>query len=214
VYAPTGHGKSLLTVRGLVPRWRYVVTFDVKGDDPELRRAGQHVRRFPTPLQLVRDELGERNPDHRYRLHPGGLGKRATSAFDDAFRQVWRLGGRRRSQGAWTVNVDEARIVSDNLGMKKHLQTLLILGRSKGITCIVGSQAARFLPSECYDQPRWHALGPWRDKRTVDRFAEIGGDMDMLRTTLPTLQHTHSRREFLILGPEDYAVITSWSPRR
>jgi hypothetical protein len=213
VYAPTGHGKSVLTVRGLVPRWRWVLTFDVKGDDPELRRAGRRVRRFPSPWELAKEELGGTNPEHRYRLHPGGMGPRAQSAFDDAFRQIWRLGARRRARGAWTINIDEARILSDNLEMKRHIQTVLVLGRSKGITTIVGSQAARYLPSEAYDQPRWFALGPWRDKRTIDRFAEIGGDTDMIRATLPTLVHDRRRREFLILGPEDYAAITTWSPR-
>ena len=215
VYAPTGHGKSLLTTRGLLPRWRYVITFDVKGDDPELRdRAGKLVRSFPTRAKLARFELDEQNPDMRFRLNPGGMGASAIRAFDEAFREIWKLGATRKAQGAWTVNLDEARILADNMGMKKHLQTVLILGRSKGLTVISGSQAARYLPSECYDQPRWFAIGPFRDKRTVDRFAEIGGDIDMIRGVLPSLAHTKARREFLFLGPEDFTAITSWEGNR
>jgi hypothetical protein len=215
VYAPTGHGKSLLTVRGLLPRWRYVVTFDVKGDDPELvKGTGPRVRTFPRRAQLARYELDERNPQMHFRLNPGGMGASAIRAFDDAFRQVWSLGGTRKAAGAWTLNIDEARILSDNMGMKKHLQTVLVLGRSKGLTVISGSQAPRMLPSECYDQPRWFAIGPIRDKRQVDRFAEIGGDMDLIRGVLPTLERTKNRREFLFLGPEDFTAISSWEPRR
>ena len=211
VYAPTGHGKSLLTTRGLLPRWRYVITFDVKGDDPELARGtGPRVRSFPTRARLARYELDEQNPDMHFRLNPGGMGVSARRAFDEAFREVWKLGATRKAEGAWTLNLDETRILADNMKMKEHVQTVLILGRSKGLTVISGSQAARYLPSECYDQPRWFAIGPFRDKRTVDRFAEIGGDIDKIRAVLPSLEHSKTRREFLFLGPEGFEAITSW----
>ena len=216
VYAPTGHGKTVLTVRGLLPRWTHTVTFDVKGDDPELARSGKRVRTFPSRVQLKASALAREqgrgdNPAQRYRLNPGGMGERDRTAFTNALNEMWSLSRTRKTKGSWTVNLDEARILADNMGMRKDLQKLLVLGRSRGLTVISGSQAPRMLPSECYDQPRWFALGPFRDKRTVDRFGEIGGDTDMIRAVLPSLDYTPRKREFLFLGPENYTAIASWS---
>lgn len=214
VFAPTGHGKTFLIVRGLLPRWRYVLTLDVKGDDPELAKAGRRVRTFPSAFDIWKSENDGSNADQHYRLHPGGIGPAARHAFDDALRRVWRSGKGRRSptQGTWTVNVDETRIMADNLKLEEQLKTLLILGRSKGITVICGSQSPRFLPGEVYDQPTWHAIGPIRDQRTQLRLAEIGGDTDLIRAILPTLERSEKRREWLILGPDGFQAITSWEP--
>jgi hypothetical protein len=215
VVAPTGYGKSLLTVRGLLPRFTHTVTLDVKGDDPELRRAGQKVPRFPTRLDLLKAELSDRNPEFRFRVHPGGLGTAARAAFDDVFRKAWAAGSKRRTAGSWLINIDETRIMADHLGMQKHLTTGWVLGRSKGITILAGTQAPRFVPSEFYDQVTWLAIGRFRDERTLKRLSEIGGtvgDNADLRDILPHLQRSRSRREFLILGPDDFAAITSWSP--
>lgn len=212
VYAPTGHGKTVLTVRGLLPRWTHTLTLDVKGDDHELDAAGKRIRSFPSRAQLRAAAIGkdDSNPDQRYVLNPGGMGERDRDAFLHALHETWVAAGKRRTKGSWTINLDEARILSDNMKMKDNLKTLLVLSRSKGITVISGSQAPRFLPTECYDQPRWFALGPFRDKRTVDRFGEIGGDTDMIRAVLPSLEASKDRREFLFLGPENFAAITSW----
>lgn len=214
VVAPTGYGKSHLIVRGLLPRFTHVLTLDVKGDDPILKRyGGQRVRGFPTKLDLLRAELSDRNPERRYRIHPGGLGASAKRSFDDAFRGAWSAGAHRKTDGAWVLNIDEARIMSDHLGMKDHLTTGWVLGRGRGITMVAGTQAPRFVPSEFYDQASWLAIGRFRDKRILQRLGEIGGtvgDNVDLRSVLPTLERSKTRREFLILGPDDYSVITSW----
>ena len=215
VVAPTGYGKSLLIVRGLLPRFTHTVTLDVKGDDPELARAGQRVPRFPTRLDIAKAELSDRNPHYRFRVHPGGLGTSAKAAFDDVFRKAWAQGSTRRAKGSWLINIDEARIMADHLGMEKHLTTGWVLGRSKGITMLAGTQAPRYVPSEFYDQVSWLAIGRFRDERTLKRLSEIGGtvgDNTDIREILPNLERSKTRREFLILGPDDFTAITSWEP--
>lgn len=191
-----------------------MLVLDVKGDDPELAKAGRRVRTFPNAWDRWKAENDGSNAEQRWRLHPGGLDASARRAFDGAFREVWRHAGRRKGPGAWTIYVDETRIMADNLKLAEHVKTLLILGRSKGITVVAGSQSPRFLPSEVYDQPTWHAIGPIRDQRTQLRLAEIGGDTDMIRAVLPTLERSDRRREWLFLGPDEWSAIGSWEPPR
>lgn len=219
VVAPTGYGKSRLIVRGLLPRFTHTVTLDVKGDDPELttKAAGKRVPSFPTKFDLARARLSGDNPNMRFRVHPGDLGPRAKAAFDGVFRHAWAAGKARKAKGSWLLNVDEARIMADHLGMERHLTTGWVLGRSRGITMLAGTQAPRYVPSEFYDQVSWLAIGRFRDDRTLKRLAEIGGtvgDNADVRRILPTLERSKTRREFLLLGPDDLAVITSWEPTK
>lgn len=190
-----------------------MLTLDVKGDDPELvRHAGNKVRTFPSAWDRWKSENDGSNARQWWRLTPGGIGPSAARVYDDALRRVWKEAGRRKAAGAWTINIDETRIMADNLKLAEHVKTLLILGRSKGITVIAGSQSPRFLPGEVYDQPTWHAIGPIRDRRTQDRLAEIGGDTDLIRAVLPTLERSDKRREWLFLGPDEWSAIGSWEP--
>jgi hypothetical protein len=208
VTAPTGFGKSLLVTRGLMPLWRWVLTFDVKGDDPELRRAaGPKVEIYPDRWALWRARDGE--IPGRFRMVPGGLGERARYRVNESIAHVW---GATRSPKPirWTLYLDETRVLSDKLRMRSNLETLWIMGRSSGLTVIASTQAPRFVPTEYYDQPRWHFIGPFRDRRTLDRMAEIGGDTDMIRDVIPDLEWSDRRREFLVLGPDRYAAITSY----
>lgn len=203
VTAPTGYGKSYLVARGLLPLWRYVLAVDVKGDDDNLLRwAEKTIRSYPSRLDLARDD----GPT-RFRVVPGGLGEAARHNLDEMFRGVWRSGANRRRAGTWTVYLDEARILSDQMKMRQHLTALWVMGRSKGITVIGSTQAPRFVPSEYYDQPVWHFIGGFRDRRTLGRMAEIGGDTDLIFDVVPSLDR--AAHEFLVLGPEDFVAITT-----
>lgn len=209
VTAPTGWGKSFLVANGLLPLWRYVLAVDVKGDDENLVKwAEKTISSYPSRLDLYRDD----GPT-RFRVRPGGLGEGARHNLDQMFRAVWRAGSRRKAAGSWTIYLDEARLISDQMKLKAHLTTLWVAGRSKGITVIGSTQAPRFVPSEYYDQPTWHYIGGFRDKRTLVRMSEIGGDTDLIAEVVPSL--SRERHEFLILGPatkafpEGFSAVTS-----
>jgi hypothetical protein len=216
--APTGYGKSHMVMRGLIPRWTHVITLDVKGDDPIVRAgAGRRVKGFPTRLDLLREETME-HPSYRFRVFPGSLGPAARRSFDDVFRKAWAAGAKRKpGNGAWVLNVDEARILSDKLKMRDHLETMWIMGRSRGITMVASTQAPRWVPREFYDQASWIAIGRQRDEDVIRRLKEVGGtlgDSADVRKILPALERSDHRREFLIVGPDDFAAITSWEPGR
>lgn len=195
--------------RGLLPLRRNVVIFDPKGDDSTLDRyGGRRVRSMPSRLDVFLH--AEPETGIRYRLNPPYAG--AKSAFDEAIRAVWRT-SKKMEQGpgreGWTVYIDELRIASDKLGLRSHLETLWIAGRSRGITVIAGTQAPRFVPSEFYDQPRYLAIGAIRDRRALVRLSEIGGDTDMMMDVVPRLR----QREFLFVSP-DWSARTRYSARR
>lgn len=202
VTAPTGYGKTYLVTHGLLPLWRYVLTIDIKGDDPELiRGAGRKIEGYPSRWDLYGDE------ETRFRISPGGLSTATSRRLDEVFRKVWASGRRRRRAGTWTLYLDEVRVLSENLGLRKQLQSLYIMGRGRGITLIGSTQAPRNVGfSEYYDQPRWHFIGSFRDARVIQRLSEIGGSGDMIREVVPDLDDI--RHEFLVLGPGNYAART------
>ncbi len=200
VIAPTDYGKSYFVTRGLLPLRRNVLILDAKGVDDTLDRyGGRKVREMPGAMDrfLHGDEGGV-----RYRISPGL--SRAARVFDDAVRKIWRGSGKMPGEG-WTVYIDEARLFSDKLKLRSHLETLLIAGRSRGITVVASTQSPRFVPSEFYDQPRFVAIGNIRDRLALRRLAEIGGDTDMIMEVVPNLEW----REFLIVAPR-YAVRTTF----
>lgn len=180
-----------------------MLAVDIKGDDPELRKATHRtIRSYPSRLDLM-------DPDvTRFRVVPGGLGETARHNLDEMFRKVWRSGTTRRKKGTWLVYLDETRILADQMAMRKHLTALWVMGRSKGITVLASTQAPRMVPSEYYDQPRWHWIGNFRDVRTLRRIAEIGGDTDLVYEVVPDLDA--EAHEFLVLGPSNFAARTSF----
>jgi hypothetical protein len=217
VIAPTGYGKSHLVVKGLMARWSHVITLDVKGDDPVVAKGcGDLIHGFPTKKDILLAEMGEHNPRYLFRVNSSSKAGMQRE-FYDVFNKAWSTGGRRKKAGSWVLHIDEARITSDKLKMRDHLEWLWISGRSKGITMLASTQAPRFVPTEFYDQATWIAIGRQRDERTILRLKEIGGiggDGIDLKTVLPGLERSANRREFLVVGPDDLAVITSWEPPR
>lgn len=201
VLAPTGYGKSYLVTRGLLPLWSHTLILDAKGGDDTLARAG-HERRKAYPSRF---ELWTRAQDERpvrYRIAPGGYSRSLRPAWHDVFANIWRAGNGR--DASWTVYVDETRLMSDPkmLGMSGWLDALWISGRSRGITLVAGTQGPRWVPTSFYDQPRWLAIGQFRDKGTLRRIAEIGGDTSMLMDEVPRL----GWHDFLFLGPRWSAI--------
>ena len=200
VLAPTGYGKSYLVTKGLLPLWSHTLILDVKGDDATLASAGHRsTKGYPSRWDLLL--AGE--DSQRWRIHPGGFSKGLRPAWHDVFAQVWRSGAD-KDTATWTVYADETRLLADPqyLGMKAWLDALWISGRSRGLTLIAGTQAPRWVPSSFYDQPRWLAIGQVRDRNTLRRLSEIGGDTEMMMDTVPRL----GWHEFLFLGPQWSAI--------
>lgn len=207
-------------MRGLLPRFTHVLTLDVKGHDPVISRyGGTRVKGFPSKYDILKADLSDGNRAMRFRVHPGGMGAEAIRGFWHAMNGAWASGNSpgRKSEGTWVVNFDEARVMADLLKMKAHLIKLWVMGRSQGVTVVAGTQAPRFVPSEFYDQATWLAIGRFRDERIIKRLTEIAGSIGDgvdLKTILPSLVKTKTRREFLIIGPDDYVTITSWEPTK
>lgn len=206
-----------MATRGILPLRRNVVILDPKGGDKTLTSAGYKRRTsFPTALELATAE------HRRYRINPA-YGASASRVFHDVFAQTWKgfpkaetrlreLMGWDTSanEDGWTIYFDEARILSEKLRLRQQIETVMVAGRSKRVTAVASFQAARYVPSELYDQPTYFAIGNVRDKRTLRRLSEIGGDSDMLTEVLPTLaKRSNGPSEFLFLGP-DWAAISTY----
>lgn len=188
IFAPTGAGKTVLAIRGLLPLREHVLTLDAKGGDPELRRAGRTLPRYPRWWEL--DSRGE----NRIRIFTKP--ERLRAVFADALGSVWDDGG-------WTLYLDEARLATDYLGLSRPLHKLWLFARSRGVSVVAGTQAPRWVPSAMYDQARHLFIGRVRDRRVVDRLSELASDVDGLRTLIPRL----GRFEFLYLGSGPPAVV-------
>lgn len=70
---------------------------------------------------------------------------------------------------------------------------------------VTSNQAARSVPTEAYDQPRWHLFGSLRDDRVLYRISEMGSaDKNLIRAIVPDLND--EQHEFLITGPGRFAA--------
>jgi hypothetical protein len=197
IIAPTGYGKSYVTLRGLLPLRRHVLILDPKGGDDTLDRyGGRRITRAPTRFDLWRH--GDERGGWRFRVNPSL--DAARRVFDESIRLAWRDSRRllkERGEGV-TFYVDETRLLSDKLRMRDHLETLWIGARSRGISLVAATQAPRYVPSEFYDQPTYVMIGNLRDRVAQRRLAEIGGDTDMIKEVVPSLRW----HEFLVIGPQ------------
>lgn len=207
VIAPTDYGKTYLYVKGLRPLWDYTLTFDIKGDgDPVLKRAGRKLKSYPSRADLLLDE------HHHYVISPG-YNSGAGRTFGEAMLAAWREGSRRRGI-KWLIYCDELRlaagdgtIANPGLGLGPALTKTWVAGRSRGITLVASNQAARKVPQEFYDQPKWHFFGHPRDDRVLYRISEMGtGDKDLMRAVIPTLDE--GAHEFLVTGPGGFSART------
>lgn len=194
VIAPTGGGKSVMTVKGLLPMWRHSITLDAKGEDPILHSAGKRVKAYPNYVQRYHDSkfLLALPPDQ----------ERASLLSFQTLRKIFNHKG-------WTVYIDELRLFTDRHYLPRYLpqlpsevERLWLYGRSRGITLITGTQAPRWIPAAAYEQPRHFLLGKVRDERALKRLGEISGDTDLIEAIVPTLDPFH----FLYVGPEGMGI--------
>lgn len=177
---PTGQGKTTLLFN-LLPLKPFVAVFATKPKDKSmdrLLRAG--YTKFPAWRKV--DPIDEPRrviwPDAT-RIDSDELQK---SVFKDAMGRVYR-------EGNWVLAFDEAVYISEDLGLKKELRTLLMQGRSVGISVIAATQRPRRIPLEVYDQSTH--LFFWRnnDLASIQRMAEINvGNIGLMRYAIPNLE--------------------------
>jgi hypothetical protein len=181
IIAKTGDGKTTLCVDGLLPYYEDVLIIDSTADpNPPLAGYGEPVRRFGKIEGHQRLELKDMSGKSRQKL--------------------WHYLTKAHDQGNIAVYIDELRHLTERryFNLTSQLEYLWLFGRKRGVTIIGASQAPRFLPSAFYDQSKNHILFRTRDRRTLRRMSEIGGDVDTIEYFLPQLEE----HEFLYVTPK------------
>lgn len=88
--------------------------------------------------------------------------------FSDALDQI--LDGR-----GWTVQIDEGLYAANQLGLKKHLDVMYIMGRSSNTTMVTLAQRPSHLPLSLYANSTFSFTGPTQLETDLKRLSELGG---------------------------------------
>lgn len=164
---PTGQGKTTLA-KAILKQRNYVLSLVTKRKDPL-------ISEFKAEGYRVVKEWGylpyESHP--KVLLHPPYLRSEPREA--EQLRQFRHALDRVFDEGSWTVYLDEAPYVIDELGLIKKVKRLWQEGRSSKITIIAGAQRPRFLPLAAYSQATH--LFFWRNQDESDskRLGGLGG---------------------------------------
>lgn len=181
IVGPTGTGKTTLA-HAILPLRRYVAILATKPRDPVLTKiAGRNAR----PRYRRMREWRPRPNEERVILWPPY--ERPGDEIQQA--RVIRAGieGAFRDSG-WTLYVDEARYLSDHLGLRRTLTALWTQGRSLDLTVVAGTQRPAWVPREIYDQSTHLFLFRDRSRENLRRLADLGGtDAELLRAVVPRL---------------------------
>lgn len=86
----------------------------------------------------------------------------------DCLQDIYRDGG-------WCVYLDEARYITDYLGLGRLVELLWLQGRSNNITVVASAQRPRHLPLAAYSQASHLYLWPTRDMQDLRRVQEMAG---------------------------------------
>jgi hypothetical protein len=153
---PTGRGKTEALVR-LLERRRYVIFLGTKKrDDTQRRLTGMGYVTVTDARQI------EPDIHRRIILRPKFPADASAADLRAHHHRVFREGLMRAfRQENWTVAIDEARYITDFLGLTAEVNLLLLQGRSQGNSVVAGTQRPRHIPLEFYDQASHFLL--WHD---------------------------------------------------
>ncbi len=188
IIAPTGSGKTVLMMQGLLPSLRdeQLLYFDVKGWDKEINKHGlRRIKRFPTRFER---NMRDTAPQAKWYVY------RANDSVDTA-----RVMERAYAEGDWTLVLDEERAMTDNhpnLGLKALVEKYRMRGRGR-VSVIAATQAPRFVVSSFYEQASHLYIARVEDKRARRRLQEIGGNSEVIERVVSQLPRYH----FLYIGP-------------
>lgn len=204
ILGATGQGKSYLE-RAILPIRNGAVCFcDIKGDDSTIRRMPGFRRIGSWPADV---DMGFRLRLAPFEADGVKLMQRQQREFKRCLNDIF-------TAGKWTVVLDELRIMADapgktshgvGLGLKSEIERLYLYGRSRKITVIGGTQAPRWIPKACYDQPRHLFMFQILDTQAQLRFAEVGGRTQLLKKLIPMLED----HEFLYINVPSKVYVRS-----
>jgi hypothetical protein len=221
IFAPNEGGKTHLIRYGLMPHWqRYpALILQYKKRDPALSGFGHPVKNFPSRLQRLRyqtrglDSPAWRDDPEWFRLVLPPYRWSADGRKLEGYKRARKIAGeaidRVYHEGGWVLVVDEVRRVTDprqpGLGLEAPLENIWQAARSEPVTLIGGTQQPASAPSSMYDQASLVYLGKTLDVGRHERLAEIGGNTQLIKRTLPTLDN----HEFLFVHRQsgDMAIV-------
>lgn len=229
IFAPTSGGKTYLIRRGLLPLWqRYpVLYFDLKPKAKTAAGMGRIVRGYPTAADRLRYKVRPLDSDkwdtdpQWFRLRPPVYRwspdpRREDETWRRARAVVGEAIDRAMHDGGWVLVADDCQTITDpespSLSLKAPMVNAWRNGREQPLTIIAATQQPAGAPSQMYDQPDFIYLGRTGDSRRHYRLAEIGGDIELIEATLPTLE----RHEFLFCrkGGDDLMIVQAPPVRR
>lgn len=171
IAAPTGGGKTTLGTKGILPMFHEVADILVLDTtaDPGLSSFGKPYQKYGKIKGLRRLSVSDLSPASTEKIH---------KAMNRAYKQ-----------GRCVIFIDEVRHIVDGqfLGLKAAAESLLLFSRKRENIVVGLTQAPRWIPSAFYDQTRLQFIFRIRDKRSMLRLAEIGGDTETLKRIVPTL---------------------------
>lgn len=97
-------------------------------------------------------------------------------AIKDAIERIFLTGAEDRGQRV--VVIDEARYVSQTLGLGKQLVMLILQGRALGIPVVIGAQRVSWVPREIWSEVHHIFMFGTRDRRDLLILRELGGKID------------------------------------
>lgn len=191
----TGSGKSYLAVKGILrPMCALdrVLIIDSKQDDKLVSSIGNPVRELPR--QTWYSGMGRRRTEPYkswYRLQ-------LTGTPDEKRMQVGKTLARVYKEGNWVVFIDELKHITGPrkpfLRLGAFVDEIYIMGRSRKISIVAGTQAPKDVTTSFYDQSSFAWIGRIRDEERQKRLLEIGG---LSRKELPYIA-TLKRRQWLL----------------
>ena len=165
----TGAGKTELTLALLRTR-KYVVFLGTKSKDDTQDALHDMGYKFFTDSKSLEVDVAP-----HIVIRPK-FPKVNVKELKDQHREVFRETIMRAyRQGGWTIVLDEARYITEFLGLKDEVMLCWLQGRSKGISVVANTQRPRFIPLEAYDSATH--LFFWRssDLENVRRVGELAG---------------------------------------
>jgi hypothetical protein len=172
VVAPTGEGKTTF-IGGLAKTRRWVLGLDIKGGDRTLTGFGwERITNWP----LSRKHRKKMQDEGRLRVLIGGTDRTAKGRADRRLL-LGRVLESLMADTGWTVLApDLMALTHRTLGRAEdQMRELLILARDADVSIVTDWQRPSNVPVEAGDQATYLAVGYTRDKRSVERLAEMMG---------------------------------------
>ena len=186
--APTGAGKTTL-FKHILPRRKYNIFFGTKPDDKLYHQILKNG--------YVRKESFDEIKPWENNILLWVKQRKTISETIDAQREAFRDAlNSIVIQKGWTVWIDEAKYLSQMLGLKEELTYCVEQLRSIDSTVICGAQRPAFLPPSVLAGSTHVFLWKTTDRRDQEKLSDIGGiDASIVRNEAKSL----GKHEFIYI---------------